>query len=113
MVNRVRHRSGSRCECSGQCGEDHDGGRCSAINGYPHPVTTSIVVLTVAHFHGEPLESVDIARMFDACQRCHNRYDAPMRQANAAKTRAAKKEAAAARVRDKAGAIAFDMECRR
>jgi hypothetical protein len=39
------------------------------------------VVLTLAHEHGVPLEETTIDRMFHACQRCHNRYDAPMRAA--------------------------------
>lgn len=78
MVAQARERSGNRCECDGKCGEDH-GGRCSALNGAPHPATGSIVVLTLAHEHGVPLEETSIDRMFHACQRCHNRYDAPMR----------------------------------
>lgn len=80
MVAAARERSGNRCECVGQCGEDH-GERCEALNGEPHPITTSIVVLTLAHEHGVPLEETSIERMFHACQRCHNRYDAPMRRA--------------------------------
>ncbi|WP_156437649.1 MULTISPECIES: hypothetical protein [unclassified Sphingomonas] len=37
-------------------------------------------MLTLAHEHGVPLEETSIDRMFHACQRCHNRYDAPMRR---------------------------------
>lgn len=81
MVAAAAERSGGRCECDGKCGEDHEGGRCNAINGEPHPVTGSKVVLTLAHEHGVPLEETSINRMFHACQRCHNRYDAPMRRA--------------------------------
>lgn len=80
MVAAARERSGNQCECLGQCGDDH-GGRCAALNGEPHPHTGSIVVLTLAHEHGVPLEEESIERMFHACQRCHNRYDAPMRRA--------------------------------
>ena len=81
MVAQAAARSGGRCECDGKCGQAHEGGRCDAINRQPHPQTGSIVVLTLAHEHGVPLEETDIARMFHACQRCHNRYDAPMRRA--------------------------------
>lgn len=85
IVPAVRQRSANRCECQGQCGIRHSGknarGRCTAKNGKPHPDTGAKVVLTVAHKHGEPLESRDITGMFHACQKCHNRYDAPMRRA--------------------------------
>lgn len=80
MVAQAAERSGGRCECDGKCGEDHDGGRCAAVNSQPHPVTGSKVVLTLAHEHGVPLEETSIEQMFHACQRCHNRYDAPMRR---------------------------------
>lgn len=80
MVALAAARSGGRCECDGRCGLDH-GGRCTAINGQPHPTTGSKVVLTLAHEHGVPLEEEAIDRMFHACQQCHNRYDAPMRRA--------------------------------
>lgn len=81
MVVEARARSGDRCECLGQCGLVHAGGRCDASNGQPHPSTGSKVVLTLAHEHGVALEETSIARMFHACQQCHNRYDAPVRRA--------------------------------
>jgi hypothetical protein len=85
IVPAVRKRSKNRCECRGQCGINHGSedraGRCKAVNGGPHPITGSKVILTVAHKHGEPLESRNIAGMFHACQQCHNKYDAPHRRA--------------------------------
>ena len=81
MVAAARERSGNQCECDGICGEPHIGGRCQASNGLQHPKTGSVVVLTLAHKHGVPLEEKSIDRMFHACQRCHNMYDAPMRAA--------------------------------
>lgn len=81
MVAAAAARSGGRCECDGKCGTPHKDGRCAAVNGQPHPRTGSVVVLTLAHEHGVPLEETSIERMFHACQRCHNRYDAPMRLA--------------------------------
>lgn len=107
MVAQAADRSGGRCECDGKCGIPHEGGRCDAINGRPHPVTGSIVVLTLAHEHGVPLEETSIERMFHACQRCHNRYDAPMRAAGVK----ARREAERRRVLDKLGQIAFELAC--
>lgn len=75
IVPAVRERSGNRCEGSPAYPD------CRAENGQPHPVTGSIVVLTVAHLHITPLESRDIRGMRHWCQRCHNTYDAPMRRA--------------------------------
>lgn len=72
----IRHqRAGDRCECDGRCGaEPHARGRCDARNGEPHPVTTSTVVLTVAHLDHTP-ENVDPANLLAMCQRCHLAYD--------------------------------------
>jgi hypothetical protein len=81
MVAAAAERSGGRCECDGKCGIAHAGGRCRAVNGEPHPFTGSVVVLTLAHEYGVPLEETSIERMFHACQRCHNRYDMPSRRA--------------------------------
>ncbi|MFC3674706.1 hypothetical protein [Ferrovibrio xuzhouensis] len=74
IVPAVRARSGGRCEF------EVDGGRCPALQGEPHPITGSKVVLTVAHLDHQP-ENCDMANLKDACQRCHNRYDMPMRRA--------------------------------
>jgi len=48
------------------------------------------VVLTVAHLDHNP-ENNDPGNLKALCQRCHNRYDAPHRQRNAARTRRRKK----------------------
>lgn len=75
---RIKARSGDRCECTGQCGEDH-GGRCTAVNHEAHPVTGSKVVLTVMHLDHTP-ENCGDENLLHACQKCHNRYDAPHRR---------------------------------
>jgi len=75
IVPCVRARSGNRCEGSPAYPD------CRASNGEPHPVTGSIVVLTVAHLHGAPLETRKLKDLRHMCQRCHNTYDAPMRRA--------------------------------
>lgn len=83
VVQRVRERSGGRCEF------EVAGERCTARQGEPHPITGSTVVLTVAHLDHTP-ENCDMANLKDSCQRCHNRYDLPHRRKNAEKTRRAK-----------------------
>lgn len=60
-----------------------------AEHGQPHPVTGSIVVLTVAHLDHTP-ENNDPGNLAAMCQHCHNTYDAPHRRVNAARTRRAK-----------------------
>jgi hypothetical protein len=52
---------------------------CRARNREPHPVTGSMVVLTVAHLDHEP-ERSDLEDLRAWCQRCHNTYDAAHRQ---------------------------------
>jgi hypothetical protein len=79
-------RAAGRCECAGECGSGH-GGRCPARHGYPHPVTGSLVVLTVAHLDHTP-EHCDPANLRAMCQRCHLAYDAAHHAATAARTRA-------------------------
>ena len=68
ISKRIRERAGGKCEW------------CPAENGKPHPVTGSRVVLTVAHLDHTP-ENIADENLKALCQRCHNRYDAPMRRA--------------------------------
>lgn len=105
-----RDRAGERCECEGECGHDHktetyiDVGprpdfepfyitndvRCGAVQNVPHPVTDSIVVLTVAHLDHDHTHA-DPDRCKAMCQRCHFAYDQDLHRTNAARTRHAKK----------------------
>ena len=62
---------------------------CRAKNGEPHPVTGSTVVLTIMHMDHDPTNN-DPSNLKAGCQRCHNTYDQPFRQKNAAKTRRSK-----------------------
>lgn len=66
-------RAGWRCECHGECGHVHDG-RCPAEQYFPHPVTGSNVILTVAHLDHTP-EHCDPDNLRAMCQRCHLAYD--------------------------------------
>lgn len=101
---RIRtERAEGRCECVGECGR-HDGpDRCTAVNGEPHPVTRSKVVLTVAHLNHQPADCRD-ENLRAMCQRCHLNYDTD----HHAETRAASKQAAlvAAGVMPLFGAVA-------
>jgi hypothetical protein len=92
---RIRNeRAGGRCECVGECGDDHAGdGRCLALNYELHPYTGSKVVLTVAHLDHTP-ENCGDDNLKAMCQRCHNRYDMPMRRAGMAERARAKMAAA-------------------
>ena len=97
-----KERAQDRCECVGECGTSHFGEnaqrqmprgvewRCSAFEGEPHPITKSVVRLTVAHIDQDPTHN-DERNLLAACQRCHNRLDVPYRKANAHHTRRAKK----------------------
>lgn len=111
ISQRIRfERAGGQCECEGECGHDH-GGRCEARHGEAHPVTQSKVILTTAHRHHAAIEDVADGDLFAACQRCHNAYDRPMRQRNAAETRARKAEAQRDRQIMTAECLAFSIEC--
>jgi 5-methylcytosine-specific restriction endonuclease McrA len=74
---------------------------CGAVNGQPHPVTKSKVVLTVAHLgidypDGRPgnkhdKQDVRPENLAALCQSCHLNYDRDEHKANAAYTRWQKK----------------------
>lgn len=105
IVPRIRARSGNQCECMGECGLRHTmiegrqldlppslqvdqapAMRCTAVNGEPHPVTKSKVVLTVGHLEHQPEDCRDEV-LKHWCQRCHLRYDQAHHQKNARATR--------------------------
>ena len=80
ISQRIRFdRAEGRCECEGECGLDH-AGRCVAMHAEAHPTTGSKVVLTTAHL-ADPIEDCSDENLRAMCQQCHNKYDAPMRQA--------------------------------
>jgi len=60
---------------------------------HPHPVTGSIVILTVAHLDHNP-ENNDPANLKALCQRCHLAWDARQHVASARTTRHKKRLAA-------------------
>lgn len=88
IVPRIRARSGDRCECTGQCGRSHFDvsnerplDRCDARNGMPiDELCGPCIVLTVAHLDHTP-ENCSDENLLHMCQKCHNRYDAPVRAA--------------------------------
>ena len=58
-----------------------NGARCAALNGQPHPVTGSKVVLTVAHLDHDTKNNL-LCNLMAMCQLHHNRYDIDFRVAN-------------------------------
>jgi len=69
ISKRIRKEAGNRCEGSPAYPD------CRAVNGRPHPVTGSKVVLTVAHLDHTP-ENCLRSNLRAWCQRCHLTYDA-------------------------------------
>jgi len=84
ISRRIRERAGNRCEGSPAYPD------CRAVNGEPHPVTGSRVVLTVAHLDHTP-EHVEDDNLRAWCNRCHLTYDAAHHARNAAATRRARR----------------------
>lgn len=91
ISQRIRDRSGGRCECKGECRSGHRG-RCNAWQDQPHPVTRSKVVLTTAHMDQTP-ENCDPSNLKAFCQKCHFAYDADQHAATRARTRLAEQTA--------------------
>jgi len=82
---RIRDRSGGRCECRGECGL-HKGSRCPEINGRQGVNMAGKVVLAAAHRNHVEKDCRD-ENLFDACQRCHLRYDRVIHAEGSRKTR--------------------------
>ncbi len=59
---------------------------CEAVNGEPHPITGSKVVLTIAHMDHDETHA-DPERCRALCQKCHLSWDAKHHAKNAALTR--------------------------
>lgn len=87
---RIRNRANWVCECNGECGGHK--GPCPAHDGVPHPLTGSIVILTVAHLGtgtGDKHDKMDVRdeNLKAMCQRCHLLFDIEEHIANAKATR--------------------------
>jgi 5-methylcytosine-specific restriction endonuclease McrA len=65
----VRTEAGNKCEL------------CDALNGKPHPITKSKVVLTVHHLDFN-VRNNKRYNLIALCQRCHNRLDIKWRVYN-------------------------------
>lgn len=92
---RIKARAGNRCECQGECGLHPPNPlprRCVEVHGDPAKFAKGKIVLTVAHLGDPSPENCADDNLKAMCQRCHNRYDQPMRQQNAARTRREKKQ---------------------
>ena len=86
-------RSGGRCECAGECGQEHHG-RCLEMHGRGAHSFRGRVILTVAHLDHTP-ENCEESNLRAFCQRCHNRYDS----AHRAHTRRATRDGKAGQLR--------------
>jgi hypothetical protein len=73
----IMERSGGRCECEGECGQQHHG-RCLERHGRAAYSFRGKVVITIAHLDHTP-ENCDDDNLRAMCQRCHNRYDSDHR----------------------------------
>jgi hypothetical protein len=85
-------RANGRCECTGECGTEHVGGRCNAVHGQANPLTHSTVWLTVAHLGtgtGDKHDKMDVRdeNLKAMCQHCHLLFDLNEHIANAKATR--------------------------
>lgn len=111
----ILRRAGERCECSGQCGDAHNGGRCNVPNGATvqrnpkqpaqwqehhgcslclggDPECRSIrVVLTIAHYPDPTPSNCAEFNLWAFCQRCHLRVDHVQHVRNARATRMKRK----------------------
>ncbi len=65
----VRLKAGNKCEM------------CDSHNHKPHPITGSMVVLTVHHLDFNPKNNEEY-NLMALCQRCHNRLDIKFRVRN-------------------------------
>lgn len=120
ITARIRERAGNACECTGQCGDPHEG-RCAAPNGAgivrhveqpwlyltaeqwlasgrgcedlddEYEARAIKVVLTVAHYPDPDPRNCADDNLLALCQRCHLKLDAPQHAANARATRRARK----------------------
>jgi hypothetical protein len=94
---RIRQRAGWKCECNGECGTNHEGGRCNAVHGQANPITNSTVILTVAHLgidlpdgtKGNKHNKMDVRdeNLKGMCQYCHLNFDRDEHLENARATR--------------------------
>lgn len=103
VVNRVRQRSGGRCECTGQCGLHKSAGprRCEEVDGEKAIWAKGRVLLTTAHldYPGGPCDCEkttgkkcgNLGHLIHCCQRCHLRIDGPRHVAKAKRNRKEKR----------------------
>jgi hypothetical protein len=86
---RIRNdRAGWRCECAGECGQFHQGGRCRVYDGETAK-RGGTVVLTVAHLNHDAGDNRD-QNLKAMCNACHLRLDRAQHTATARQTRRAK-----------------------
>ena len=67
-------RARGRCECLGECGDHHIGGRCEERDGKEAVSHRGHVRLAVAHLDHDPTHNSP-KNIKALCQRCHLRHD--------------------------------------
>lgn len=93
ISQRIRfERAKGQCECNGECGRPHPGGRCPAVHGQANPITNSTVILTVAHLGTDTNDKHNKMDVRDEnlkamCQHCHLLFDIDEHVANGKATR--------------------------
>ena len=64
IVDRIKKRANGKCEF------------CYCLDGKPHPITKSKVILQIMHLDHDPENwNIKDSRLRAACQRCHTNYD--------------------------------------
>ena len=79
-------RAQGQCECKGECGKEHNLGRCTRLN----KKLGGHAVLTVGHMDHNPMNNTE-KNLRAWCEGCHNRYDVPHRRETRRKTYESKK----------------------
>ena len=87
----AKERAGWRCECLGQCGISHTGGRCGLRQGDLPLGRKRHVALTTHHINAQPWDNRP-ENLMALCEGCHLRLDIPLHRRHAHATRDAKRQ---------------------
>lgn len=84
IADRIKFgRAGGRCECTGECGDEHNlgaDGRCYRRHGEEYLAkrgnltVIAVVILTTAHL-SPPVANCDDDNLKAMCQACHLKFD--------------------------------------
>lgn len=103
LREQVLQRAGYRCECLGECGRAHDGGRCRQLHGQRSLFSTMEIVLTAVHLcTGETCDDQTkttrkcgkLEHLKARCQACQRKLDLPIQLTNRRAIRQERKDQA-------------------